>query len=77
MGLLISFSKIITPEDKEIDQLNTLNQSMTGTLQKIKYDFANKLVSQERKIIDVYVSQIKTLKEKFEKEFQEKIKKLD
>ena len=44
-------------------------------IERLKTGLAGKLVSQERRIIDTYVSQIKVLKEKFDKEFQEKVRK--
>lgn len=57
--------------------MNFLNREMQNLLEKLKHEFAKKLVSQERKIVDIYTTQIEQLKEKFEKEFQEKIKKFD
>ena len=48
---------------------------MAESLEKVKVGFASKIVNQERKIIDVYVHQIKALKEKFDREFQDKVKK--
>ena len=75
MSKFKSSSKLLKTEDKEIEQLGLLTKNFLESLDKMKLGLAERLVNQERKIIDTYASQITLLKEKFKREFQEKVKK--
>ena len=60
---------------KELEALNEHQRHIYKAIDQLKEIFVNKLVTQERHLVETYSGQIEHLKSKFEHEFEEKIKK--
>lgn len=69
-GVLES-SRLLGPDDKGMAQMSQLYQDICEHVDALKSGLGQRLVSQERHIIDTYVGQIKALKDRFQAEFEE------
>jgi hypothetical protein len=72
---LIRNKKILKADCKELEVLNEYQKNIYKAIDNLKDILVGKLVTQERHIVETYSGQIENLKSKFEKEFEEKVKK--
>ena len=75
MSDLTSSSRTLGPDDRGMAQVTQLYKDISKNIDDLKGGLARRLVSQERHVIDTYVTQIRALKVRFEAEFDENSRK--
>ena len=67
---------MIKSDAKELEALREHQRAIFRAVDSLKEILVGKLVGQERRILETYSQQIDELRQRFEKEFEEQVKKL-